>query len=420
MDAWGRRGAMLVTGVLLAAGSLAGVQVAATARVERGAGGVTTRVSVADDGAQANGKSSLPAISANGRYVAFTSGATNLVPDDTNGDFDVFVRDRRNGTTRLVSVSSTGVQGNLTSQSPSISSDGRFVAFWSDSSNLVPGDTNDDADVFVRDLQAQTTERVSIGDDEAQLVGSSANPEISGNGRFVIFDTSTSDAVPSDAFVRDRAAGTTQSIPSFIESAISEHGRFVALTTYKRLTPNDTDQELDAYLLDRRTGTTRLASKKGSFNTSEVSMSGNGRFVAYRASPGSHRTFEKQIFVRDMWGKAAKIASVNSRGVPGNNGAARPVLSRDGHFIAFWSRSHNLVPRVSGGSLVYGHDLRTGVTRPISVNNRGERAKPQREGLGVTIAVSATGRVIAFLSPATNLNPHDTNGRADVYVRVRR
>jgi Tol biopolymer transport system component len=422
MDVRLRRGAVLVSGVLLAAG----LQVAATGAVERGAGGVTTRVSVADDEAQANERSAEPAISADGRYVAFVSKATNLVPGDTNRAFDVFVRDRRNGTTRLVSASSSGAPGNLRSGSPSISSDGRFVAFWSYSSNLVTGDTNDAVDVFVRDLQTETTERVSIGDDEAQFDGFSVDPEVSGNGRFVIFRTYPSLEPPStpEQFVRDRAAGTTESVPApFVDvAAISEHGRFVAFPMDSRLTPNDPFDGYSVYVLDRQTGTTRLASTKGFFPEAVVSISGNGRFVAYVASPRPHnRTASKQVFVRDMRSKTVKIASVNSRGVPGNNGAASPVLSRDGHYLAFWSRSNNLAPRMARGPLVYGHDLRTGVTRPISVNSRGEKANRQPGGgLRVTIAVSATGHVIAFSSPATNLVPHDTNGSGDVFVRVRR
>ena len=112
--------------------------------------GTTERVSVSSGGAQGNTTSGYPAISAGGRFVAFESVATNLAPGDTNGTYDVFIRDRKAGKTQRVSVSSGGAQGNGVSFHPAISADGRFVAF-SDASNLVPGDTNDDSVVFIRD-----------------------------------------------------------------------------------------------------------------------------------------------------------------------------------------------------------------------------------------------------------------------------
>ena len=128
-----------------------------------------------------------PAISADGRFVAFSSDATNLVPGDTNGTADVFVRDRQTGTTRRVSVGSGGAQGNGLSVDPAISADGRFVAFASDATNLVPGDTNGADDVFVRDRQTGTTRRVSVGSGGAQGDRVSFDPAISADGRFVAF-----------------------------------------------------------------------------------------------------------------------------------------------------------------------------------------------------------------------------------------
>src|SRR5262249_22987265 len=147
----------------------------------------TTRISVASDGTQADGDSFLPTISGDGRYVAFGSFASNLVPGDTNGETDVFVRDRWAGTTRRISVSSTGAQGNRLSGDPEISLDGRYVAFYSFASNLVPGDTNADGDVFVRDQFTGTTSRVSVATDGSQGNISSSGPSISADGRYVAF-----------------------------------------------------------------------------------------------------------------------------------------------------------------------------------------------------------------------------------------
>src|SRR5262249_45043093 len=126
------------------------------------------RISVSADGAQGNGSSFFVATSADGRYVAFESFAGNLVPGDTNGKADVFVRDRLTGSIERVSVSSSGVQGNGASGLPSISADGRYVVFESDADNLVPGDTNAATDVFVRDRVLGTTTRVSVSSSGAQ------------------------------------------------------------------------------------------------------------------------------------------------------------------------------------------------------------------------------------------------------------
>jgi hypothetical protein len=173
--------------------------------------GQTTRVSVASDGTQSNSDSEYPSINADGRYVAFSS-ASKLVPGDTNGSYDVFVHDRQTGITERVSVASDGTQGNYDSgywNSPCISADGRYVAFDSGASNLVPGDTNWPTDVFVRDRQAVRTTRLSVASDGAQANGGSWYACISADGRYVAFGSGAVNLVPGDTtgwdvFVRDR------------------------------------------------------------------------------------------------------------------------------------------------------------------------------------------------------------------------
>jgi archaellum component FlaF (FlaF/FlaG flagellin family) len=172
-------------------------------------GAFTQRVSVATGGTQGNGDSFIPAISADGRYVTFQSIASNLVPGDTNSTFDVFVRDRRSGTTQRVNVATDGTQANGDSFSLAISADGRYVTFQSIASNLVPGDTNDRTDVFVRDLRSGTTQRVSVATGGTQANGDSDIPAISADGRYVAFESGASNLVPGDTnhsedvFVRD-------------------------------------------------------------------------------------------------------------------------------------------------------------------------------------------------------------------------
>ena len=170
--------------------------------------GTTRRVSISSTGTQANDASDSPSISADGRYVAFHSDATNLVAGDTNGASDIFVRDRQAGTTTRVSVSSAESQGNDDSYNPSISADGRSVAFQSDASNLVANDTNGTSDIFVRDRQAGTTRRVSISSTGTQGNNNSDAPSISADGRYVAFPSDATNLVAndtngtSDVFVR--------------------------------------------------------------------------------------------------------------------------------------------------------------------------------------------------------------------------
>src|SRR5438477_1766666 len=176
---------------------------------------MTARVSVASDGTQANDASSYPALSADGRLVAFQSAATNLVADDTNGATDVFVHDRQTGTTERVSVASGRSQGNGSNAGPVLSADGRFVAFHGTASNLVGGDTNGATDVFVHDRQTGTTERVSVASGGTQGNDSSAGPALSADGLLVAFHSTATNLVAGDAnraydvFVHDRAVSTT-------------------------------------------------------------------------------------------------------------------------------------------------------------------------------------------------------------------
>src|SRR5437660_1328853 len=185
--------------------------------------GTTERVSVASDGTQANNVSSYPALSADGRFVAFQSDATNLVAGDTNGATDVFVHDRQTGATERVSVASGGgTQGNRNSGGffafPALSADGRLVAFQSDATNLVARDTNGATDVFVHDRQTGTTERVSVASGGSQGNGFSAGPVLSADGRFVAFHSTATNLVAgdtngaTDVFVHDRQTGTTERV----------------------------------------------------------------------------------------------------------------------------------------------------------------------------------------------------------------
>ena len=230
--------------------------------------GITELVSVSSTGEPGKSDSNNPSISADGRFVAFESTAYNLVDGDTNWESDIFVRDRQTSTTERVSISSTGEQGNGESRDPVISADGRFVAFWSAASNLVSGDTNDSWDVFVHDLKTGLTERASISSTGEQGNNDSYNPSISTDGRFVGFDSRASNLVSGDtngvydAFVHDRQAGTTERVSvssageqgngASFSSVISADGRFVTFESQaSNLVNGDTNQETDIFVRDR-------------------------------------------------------------------------------------------------------------------------------------------------------------------------
>jgi Tol biopolymer transport system component len=236
------------------------------------AGETTERVSVGPHGRQADGASLAPALSMDGRFAAFKSDATNLVRGDTNGATDVFVRDRAKSTTERVSVGPGGVQGDGNSggvfdfDTIAISADGRFVAFVSDATNLVPGDTNFSTDVFVRDRAKGVTERVSVGPGGVQANDVSFFPSLSADGRFVAFQSGATNLVPGDTgggiYVRDRELGTTERVdlgPGGVQAneagfdpAISADGRFVAFASVAdTFVSGDTNDTTDIFVRAR-------------------------------------------------------------------------------------------------------------------------------------------------------------------------
>ncbi|MEG3960548.1 TolB family protein, partial [Microcoleus sp. herbarium2] len=286
-----------------------------------------TRVSVDSAGNQGNSSSSSPSISADGRFVAFYSRASNIVPGDTNSTRDIFVRDTLTNTTTRVSVDSAGNQENGTSffYAPSISADGRFVAFYSEASNLVPGDTNNTFDIFVRDRLTNTTTRVSVDSAGNQANRKSEGASISADGRFVAFQSDASNIVPGDTnirrdiFVRDRLTNTTTGVS--VDSAgnpanngsynpsISADGRFVAFESpASNIVPEDTNRSFDIFVRDRLTNTTTRVSVDSAGNAGYIasynaSISADGRFVAFSSDasnlvPGDTNS-DRDIFVRD-------------------------------------------------------------------------------------------------------------------------
>ena len=303
----------------------------------------TTRVSVSSRGRQANGVSGNPALSADGRYVAFSSSASNLVRGDTNRQPDVFVHDRQTGKTVRVSVSSAGRQANFASEEPALSADGRYVAFATAASNLAPHDTNGLENIFVRDRRTGKTTRVSVTSGDGQATGSpthtgSNGPSISGDGRYVAFHSDASNLVPGDTngvfdiFVRDRLVGETSRVSvsntgaqanadTFGGGSISADGRYVVFgSRASNLVADDTNDTMDAFIHDRVAHTTILASRSSSGRVGNDAsgpggLSADNRYLAFSSwasnlvahdhSPGP------DAFVRDFGG-AVVLSSPSS------------------------------------------------------------------------------------------------------------
>jgi len=403
-----------------------------------------TRVSVDSAGNEASAFSNRPSISADGRFVAFASAASELVPGDTNNNGDIFVRDLSTNTTTLVSVSSSGDRGNSNSFFPSISGDGRFVVFYSDATNLVPGDTNNQRDIFVRDLSTNTTTLVSVSSNGDRGNGSSSanffsGPSISANGRFVAFASEASNLVPGDTnnapdiFVRDLSTNTTTSVSvsssgdrgnrSSYSPSISAEGRFVTFSSAAtNLVSGDTNADNDIFVRDLLTNTTTLVSvssngARANGFSSLPSISANGRFVLFESDasnlvPGDTSN-SNDIFVRDLSTNTTTLVSVSSSGERGNFPSQFSSISADGRFVAFGSDARNLVPGDTNNTTdVFVRDLLTNTTSGVSASSSGAQAN----NVSSTPSISADGRFVAFVSEASNLVPGDTNRVQDVFV----
>jgi len=404
---------------------------------------VTKRVSVSSAGIQGDSGSFSPAISARGRYVAFHSEATNLVPGDTNDADDVFLRDTRAGTTLRVSVSSAGTESDGDSYSPAISANGRFVAFYSEASNLVPGDTNGMEDVFVHDVWTGTTTRVSVDSSGREGDGRSYYPALSASGRYVAFSSFATNLVPSDTngwsdvFVHDCSLGTTTMVSvdstgvqgdynSLYPDISSDGTRVVFESGASNFAVGDTNGAPDIFMRDLTIGVTVCASVvpsgvPGDHGSFYPTISGNGRIVAFGSGSsdlvaGDTNDLE-DVFTRDLLTGTTKRVSVSTSGVQGNGISqihTPASLSYDGRFVVLKSTATNLVAGDTNGAQdIFLHDRRLRTTTRMNVDSQGV----QGTGNSSQPTISVDGRSVGFYSSGRNLVPGDSNGEPDVFVR---
>jgi Tol biopolymer transport system component len=401
----------------------------------------TTAVSVDSAGVLSDSFSFSPSVSANGRFVAFSSGGTNLVPNDTNFSPDVFLRDRFAGTTVRVSVDSAGAEGDSISWFPSISADGRFIAFGSFATNLVANDTNSFIDAFVHDMQTGQTTRVSVSSTGVEGNASVSNVSISADGRFVAFDCDASNLVAGDTngvgdvFLHDNQTGETRRVS--VDSAgaegnglsyqpgISADGRFVTFTSQAtNLVAGDTNIANDVFVYEILTAqTTRVSLSSLGLqavggDSGYSSISADGRFVSFESGASNLVVGDingmDDVFVRDRLTGTTTLASVGPLGVLGNGFSAGSSISATGRHVSFFSSATNLVPGGTLGSTnVFVRDLQTGVTTLVSQDNGGVEGN---DGSFFS-SVSAGGNVIAFESNASNFVAGDLNFNSDIFAR---
>ncbi len=423
---------------LLAATSLLVVALFAS-RIVFAAPGDTTRASISTTGVQGDGTSSHAALSADGRFVAFESAASNLVDGDTNGQPDIFVRDRQSGSTERVSVAADGAQANAGSHLPAISADGRFVAFVSAAGNLVPGDTNPNNDIFVRDRQAHTTERVDLTSAGAQVVNQTYAPAISADGRFVAFHSPAAGFVAGDTngfqdvFVRDRQAHTTERVSvttggvqgngDSTSAALSGDGRYVAFqSSANNLVAGDTNAKSDIFVRDRQTGITErvsvdAAGVQGNNSSQHPAISADGHTAGFQSNAtnlvGGDTNSQPDVFVHDLQTGATERIDLNSSGLQGGS-ADTPAISADGRYVAFYSSYAFAAGGDNGWADIYVRDRSLATTERASVDSSGAQASG---GHSVNPAIDADGKIVAFDTAANNLVPGDTNNQGDVFVR---
>lgn len=400
---------------------------------------VTERVSVDSAGNEANFLSESPSISSSGQFIAFSSEATNLVVGDSNGVRDIFLHDWLTGTTTRLSVDAQGQEANAASNWPAISANGKWVVFSSTASNLVENDNNGAEDIFVVEIGTGAIERVSLSASREQANASSTEPVISGDGRFVAFlSTATNlysgaNSGQAEIYLFDRTNRTIQwvSMPGGGANnwpggdvSISADGDWIAFASRSsQLVPGDVNGRSDVFLWSRATSMLEIASSlsptvQGNGSSYQPALSADGRFLAFRSTATnfvpSDSNGEFDVFRRDNLTGSFELVSLSSTGEQAIGfSSEEPVISADGRFVAFRSYASNLVPDDNNNSMdIFVRDMQ-GMTTRMSVDSNGSQANDH----AFSPSISHDGSAVVFYSVATNLDlvRADNNGVSDVF-----
>ncbi|MEU5427824.1 hypothetical protein AB0H73_19785 [Streptomyces olivoreticuli] len=432
------RTAMLVTA--LSACAAVTVPVASGAEHQRPR---TERVSVTAGGAQANGESYTAGISADGRYATFRSRATDLTPGTHDG-VNLFIKDLRTGAVEQANVASDGTPADDSSFDIALNADGRYAVFESRADNLSPDKRPGDTDLFVRDRRTGRTELLLENKNQQQ--GTSYEPAISADGRFVAFSSDRTDLVPGPStdpvavYVRDRWKGTTQRVSVRSDGSqagtrsaapvISADGSKVGFLSLGGLDeakqaeagPGLTKPRLSTfYVHDMRTGRTELAARQldgRGAGATDIGLSPDGRYALFSTRnsdvvPGK-TTHTSDAYARDLLTGTTRRLSLAHDGAEAQGESHGPVMSADNRKVFFTSTATNLVPGGSDGhSAVYARDLLTGSVERLDVADNGTPANGDSYG----VAVDFFGRTAVFTSAADNLVPDDTDKVVDVFLR---
>jgi len=405
----------------------------------------TTLISRRSQKNPSNGPSSEPATSQTGQFVAFRSSATNLDGERCdNGVNQIFVSDRNAGTIRCVSLNADGREGDQDSLEPSISADGRFIAFTSTATNLT-GNKCDNGfnQIYVRDRTTGTTSCVSVNSNGQEGNQQSRASSISADGTLIAFDSAATNLAGNKCdngfnhvFVHDVTAGKTTCISlrtngeegngDSFDPSISADGRVVVFqSTATNLATRCSNGNSHIYMHDLATGETSCVSinneeKQSNGNSALARVSGDGRFVVFQsdATDLTNRCSNgfSHIFVRDTVDERISCASIDNHGNQGNNDSEQASLSADGRFVAFVSVANNLSGNrcLTGNGQVFVRDRADEKTKCASVGPKNVEGNSDSS----SPAISANGALVTFESDATNLVKKDTNGLGDIFANT--